>query len=377
MLSLVAFLLSANVLAFSSEEEFHRSSGSDCFEREGRNKEHCEISSESDCRLGFGADVRFSNLNGIEKCRNEKNAVRHIANLRPFTDLHGLHLLPQIQFANIAQFIVSIPNKKHILPLFNELNIAHLVKLASRTGCFQNYDAYNALFYNADSMTGICKREFDSNYIQFFLVRFFYLLDLLSAEVPVVIRDNGIFSNDFKREIDFFNLPVNYVNLSFGSRENELKLFNSIITDTSLTQFLVKFINTLVRALSLHNVKTEKTLKCLQFNTFTIYIDLLRGYLLRTAAISEFNYKTKLEFLQESKVFVFADVPIQLKSLSQSEDNFAVDGEEESNDSEIRRSPCFFVEIYDFFSAAQLAAAETGVNQQIAVYTKPGLARFL
>jgi hypothetical protein len=82
-----------------------------------------------------------------------------------------------------------------------------MIKLAAKRYDFEHFDAYNALFYNADALGGLCKREFDLNYILWFLTRFYCFLELLNCENPCIVRENALLASDL--DLIFCIYPAN------------------------------------------------------------------------------------------------------------------------------------------------------------------------
>lgn len=398
MLNTILVLLTSQVMAnscwYDVKPRRHAKDISSC---DGRGESlSCERENSS-CDVLFGVDRRKPNccISGpysrypgdMSRDFEDPKALSQLVNLLPFissyTSSSSRHFLPYVEFANIAEFYVPIPDKARLWPLFQSVDICTLVKLACKLACFENYDAFNAFFYNADSLSGICTREFDDNYILWFLIRFLYFLDLIQCDNPCKFRDNLLWSCDWVTQIDLLAVPAKYANITFGTRANALRLFNKIITDTVLTKYLVQFIICLVKQLEKVEACHASCFKLPPFTTLTTYIFLLRSYLLRTAAISEFNYKIKLEFLLESKVFAFIEIPIKLRkhehceeSESRSSYSYSSDYESSSCD-EHHVHDAVFVEILDFCCHKLRGTTDIRSSFNIAVYTKAGIARFL
>jgi hypothetical protein len=296
------------------------------------NKDWSDSSSfDSDCSHIFNVGRCYSG----DYSRNfkSKESIKQLAYLAPFICTDNMpsyrNFLPHIEFANIADFYATMPDNKEISELFKSNSISCLVKLASKVEKFEHYDAYNALFYNADALGGLCKREFDSNYILWFLARFYYFLELFNCKNPCIMRENVLLAPDQETIVDLLNLPSEWHNVNFGCQENALRLFNSIISDTIVNPYLVKFILILIKQLETVEItKTGKKIKdhidSSRFTTFTAYYMLLRGSLMRTMDVSSLNLKIKFEFLSKNKVFAFVEVPIEVDPYRSDDSNIVI-----------------------------------------------------
>lgn len=196
---------------------------------------------------------------------------------------------PYLEFANIAVFMTKIPNAKKLKKLYYKCDINGLLKYASSCGGVESYDALSAFFYNADSRSGISCLKFDSNYILFFLQRFYYFLDLISDNLGSV-SNNNLVCNKTNKPFDLLCPPCTYTNLNFGIDSHALSLFNTIIGNAVISDLVVAFVRILLYQLHQAACRcAEQHCDPSAFTTFGLYIDLLRNYLLKTSELSAVN----------------------------------------------------------------------------------------
>lgn len=217
---------------------------------------------------------------------------------------------PYLEFTHIVEFCVSIPNIKKTHPLFMKCDIKALECLASKADCFQNYDALNAFYYNADCHSGVITRQFSSNFILFFLTRFFYYLQLVYIDGVAFVNGNELVYLANKRHIDLLCIPSHFNNTTFGTEANALRIFNIIISDTTITKVVSDFINVLLKQICIANSSsTQKHGSVESFNTFFVYITVLQSYLAKTKEITLFNLQQKIDFLAPQIQFTFILFP--------------------------------------------------------------------
>lgn len=268
MLSSFLFLLLNNVDARfrCSDSEFSSSSFS--------------CSSESDCIQELGA------------C-GEKNKQRcpGLRELPPMVGCDGKcpkinSCKPYTEFDNIVEFAVSIPNSKKLLPLYIQNDVQALMKYASNCRNAENYDAYNAFYYNADSHSGIFDLKFDINFIKYFVRRFYYYLDLVTRVPSISTSGDAIVETATGKTFSLLCPPELYKDLEFTSDADVTNVFNNIIGNSFISQSVVDFIRILSKEICKSVSKCPK--KC-EFNTYSLYVTLLQKYLCATKKIVEVN----------------------------------------------------------------------------------------
>lgn len=217
---------------------------------------------------------------------------------------------PYLQFTHVVQFCVSIPSSKRIHPLFLRCDIKALECLASKADCFQNYDALNAFYFNADCHSGVITRQFSSDFILFFLTRFFYYLQLAHIDSVAFVNGNELVYINNKKCIDLLCIPNHFNNTTFGTEANALRIFNIIISDTTITRVVSDFISVLLKQICVANSNNIQRCGSVEsFNTFFVYITVLQAYLTKTKEITLFNLQQKIDFLTPQLQFSFILFP--------------------------------------------------------------------
>lgn len=210
--------------------------------------------------------------------------------------------VPYSEFDQIVEFYEKIPNFNILSKLYCKNDIKSLIKLASSRDSCEHYDAYNAFFYNADSHSGIYNFKFDSAFIQYFLVRFYYYLDLIYIQKTCRLSSNCVLQSNCNDPIDFLCPPCTFTNLSFESDQQALLLFNTITSDTLITENVLSFIRILLCQIK-SNVCDKKD------TTFGIYVNTLYQYFFRTYQIVEYNFQRKLDFINNTLHYGFFYIP--------------------------------------------------------------------
>lgn len=215
---------------------------------------------------------------------------------------------PYLEFANVAVFIAKIPNGKKLMKLYNRGDIKGLSKFASQCGGCENYDVMSAFYYNADSRIGACNLTFDTNFIVWFLQRFYYYLDTILTQPDVCVSNTSIVTGG-GRPIDLLCPPCTYTNLSFGSDANATALFNSIIGNSAIASNVTTFIQILLFQIqSANNACSSKSSGLGGNSTFSLYVDLLRQYLGKTNYLlginADYTQKYAAQFTKGGFVWV-------------------------------------------------------------------------
>jgi len=218
--------------------------------------------------------------------------------------------IPYLEFTNVVEFCVTLPQIKRVEPLFWKCDIKALEALASKADCFQNYDALNAFYFNADCYSGVITRQFSSNFILFFLTRFFYYLQLVYIDHLVFVNGCELVYIANKKHVDLLCIPCQFNNTTFGSEANALRIFNLIISDTTITKIVSDFICILLKQICIANAHcTQKCGSTESFNTFFVYITVLQAYLNKTKEIVFFNLQQKIDFITPQLQFSFIVFP--------------------------------------------------------------------
>lgn len=246
-------------------------------------------------------------------CRIEDSDDNNIARVKHFICLDqdfseiSKTCKPHLEFSNVVEFMAKIPYSKDLLRSLRNRDLKTLLKMASKSKEIKDYDAYNAFFYNADSYLGALENVFDTNYIAFFLKTFYYFIDHIFVEKTAVILNGSLVHKISGRPIDLLCIPDCFSNLVFGSEIDSTNIFNLILADTAITDFLVTFINLLLS--QINSSKSVENNRLKDHNTLGLYIDVLKTYLTKTKLIAERNFNVKYEFLNNSTNFMFAYIP--------------------------------------------------------------------
>ncbi|ELA42274.1 uncharacterized protein VICG_00674 [Vittaforma corneae ATCC 50505] len=197
---------------------------------------------------------------------------------------------PYLEFANIAEFVAKIPNAKKLKKMYIKNDVKGLIKFASQCDGCENYDALNAFYYNADSHSGIYSLKFDSNFILFFLQRFYYYLDLIVDSSTIKISHTALMCAKTNKCYDLLCPPCTYTDLTFGSESNALKLFNSILGNTAIHDIVIIFIRILLYQIHITVSRcAEQNNKLGGFSTYSLYAELLQQYLVKTKDLNVAN----------------------------------------------------------------------------------------
>jgi len=282
----------------------------------------CESSSSISCIRDSCCEDDFFPIPGQGKCENKCKKIIDIGQFICCCDRKAPVfncVLPYLEFANAAQFLVKIPNARRLLTLITKGSVGELEKIASRAECFRNYEAHNAIFYNADAASGLQTRRFDTNFILFFLNRFQYYLNITFIEKLAIVGGNDLVCPKTKKHFDLLCLPPQYANITYGSDANAARIFNTIISDTTITKDVTDFIDVLIGQIEVcaklnttrnGNLRmcTDSTgnleISCLN-NTYNVYMALLTGYLEVTRGIVSNNLQQKINFISPQKQFAF------------------------------------------------------------------------
>jgi len=219
--------------------------------------------------------------------------------------------LPYYQFTDAVEFCATIPNGKKLKEAFLSNDLKLLEKLASKADCFQNYDALNAFYFNADCNAGVTTLQFSSSFITFFLLRFNYYLQLVYADLTATVNGSELISISTKKPIDLLDLPSKFNDISFGNEANTLRIFNMIISDTTITKVASDFITILQKQINTVTINTTNK-KGSSFNTFLVYSTVLQAYLAKTKEIVQANLQQKINFISGQKQFAFALMAISV-----------------------------------------------------------------
>lgn len=197
---------------------------------------------------------------------------------------------PYLEFANVAEFVAKIPNAKKLKKMFVKNDTKGLIKFASQCDGCENYDALNAFYYNADSHSGIFNLKFDSNFILFFLQRFYYYLDLIIDASTVKVSNTSVMCMKTNKCYDLLCPPCTYTDLTFGSEANALKLFNSIIGNAVIHDVVIIFVRILLYQIHITVSRcSEQNNKLGGFSTYSLYAELLQQYLIKTKDLTVAN----------------------------------------------------------------------------------------
>lgn len=253
------------------------------------------------------SDTDYSNSPSFRGMENHDKVMK----IKPFicldqknSDVH-IDCTPHLEFSNIVEFMAKIPQSKKLFKALEVNDLKTLLKIASRCNGTKDYDAYNAFFYNADSYFGAMNNVFDINYITFFLKTFYYFIDVVFVDRSAVVSNGNLVSKVSNKTIDLLCIPGCFSNLVFGSDIDSTNIFNLILADTAITEFVVAFIN----ALLLQIKSSESKDKPEDHNTLRMYADVLKVYLTKTKLIAERNFGVKYEFLNNGTNFMFAYIP--------------------------------------------------------------------
>lgn len=200
---------------------------------------------------------------------------------------------PVHQFDRFAVFYKRVPNGKNLYDLYMKNDLKLLHKLAGTDSNVMDYDVYAALFYNADAHFGLRTLQFDSAYINSFLVRLHYFLSEggLTKERPIAaLSMNLIFP------------PAEIRALRFESDREALDAFNALIQDTRISGILVSFITTMISQLKgmWSQRDPQEPIGTLDFGVTTTI-----RYLLKTLGIVKWNLERKVRFVSSTKVLPF------------------------------------------------------------------------
>lgn len=208
---------------------------------------------------------------------------------------------PYSQFDTIVAFLSVIPDvKKTSLDILMN-NTKGMSELASNVVDYTDYDVHSVLFYNADSCSGIYNLKYDICFIKYFLVRFYYFL-----EVTFIKSYGFTFGNNLRRRkdhtpIDLLTLPASLEDTYFDSETVALNIFNDIIADTLLTDIVISFIKTILFQLNQAWTDKNEYLTTRDLHSYT-----LEKYLQRTLDIVKCNYNRKDYLVKNSKMLAFA-----------------------------------------------------------------------
>lgn len=221
---------------------------------------------------------------------------------------------PYLEFTRIVDFLLVIPSAHKLFPLLEKHDLRSLERIASRSNCGQNYDAFNSFFYFADSYLGLQTRNFSYDFILFFLTRFYYFLNLVHVENLAVFNGIDIIFIADKKCVNFLDIPAFYNNATFGTESNSCDIFNAIITDTTITKIVLDFIVVLTAQISKAIAKcnpdfviANPVLK--RFTTYEAYAYILLRYLGATADLTSINLTQKIDFITPQKQFAFIVLP--------------------------------------------------------------------
>lgn len=224
---------------------------------------------------------------------------------------------PYLEFGNVTAFLAKIPNAKKLNKLYQKNDVKAVAKLAADCRECDNYDALTAFYYNFDSQSGVCNYKFDSNFILFFLQRFYYFLDLQSGTKPAVqITPHAITNCGNGKPIDLLCPPCTYTNLNFGNEENALHIFNTIIGNAVISDLVSNFISILLSQVQSAVRKCFGKRGALNDTTFSLYADLLQKYLVKTASLVNANTEYVEQFIKQPQIaFVFLPLVLDGESL--------------------------------------------------------------
>lgn len=227
-----------------------------------------------------------SEMSSTTEKLSEKFVITPFVNdSKSFATLNGC-CKPYSEFDLVTEFMAVIPNAKKIAPLYKAGDKKALLKIATSAETTENYDAYNALFYNADVRINTPELKFDNNFIQFFLVRFYYYLDLIAVYPNLQSRSNTLIDSKTGKTFSLLNPPAPFDEITFGCHTTALKLFNTIIGNTAINTTVKDFIRILLCQVNISFINSvEKYSKNTAFNTYVIYAALLKQCLLMTNAV--------------------------------------------------------------------------------------------
>ncbi len=113
-----------------------------------------------------------------------------------------------------------------------------------------------------------------------------------------------------KKAVDLLDLPSQFNNLTFGTEANTLRLFNLIISDTTITKRVVDFINVLRKQVNFAADRCCPVTSNVQsINYYMLYVNLLQAYLVKTIEITAFNLSQKIDFITPYTQYPFMLFP--------------------------------------------------------------------
>jgi hypothetical protein len=197
-------------------------------------------------------------------------------------------------------FMVNIPTVPDTHRGDRCKNLLGLVKSASN--CYEEYDSLIQQFYFNDVTNGIATLNFDINFILYFLNRFQYYLSLVYCNNLANVAGGNILSLRDSCPINLLCIPPKFANATYGSIDETLRIFNTIITETTITEFVVRFCQILlfqIREAICPNFP-NKDVEKLKLNTYILYSGILSQMIQRTAGIANTNLQQKIAFFNAS-----------------------------------------------------------------------------
>lgn len=272
-------------------------------------------SDSSDC-LGQSSSVECNNFVKQYSSTCKQPSFKNIIYPKNFVSLESCptprrKCEPYLEFNRIVEFYLTIPNSPKLISFLENKDIKSLERLASKSGSTSNYDAYSAFFYDADSFMALRQGKFSTDFINYFLTRFYYFLNLAYIENIATYNGMDLILNATKKPVDFLDIPSQYANATFGTDVNAARIFNLIISDTTITTIVIDFINILRKQIACSVGKCCPSLGAShkRLTTYELYVNLLVAYLTSTSEITAVNLTQKIDFLAPQHQFAFVVVP--------------------------------------------------------------------
>jgi len=249
-------------------------------------------------------------------CHSERKGIKGIVCPQNMVSLHHCpskkrKCTPYIEFTRIVEFFIVIPGAPKLFSFIESNDIKSLERLASKSSCSQNYDAMSAFFYAADSFLGLKTHHFSYDFILFFLTRFYYFLNICHIDNVAVFNGVDLVYIENRKPVDLLDIPSVYNNATFGTEANACHIFNTIITDTTITKIVLDFILVISAQITIAVGKCTPGFcpPSKNFTTYDTYVALLTAYLNATAELTSVNLLQKIEFIKPQTQFAFIVLP--------------------------------------------------------------------
>jgi len=228
---------------------------------------------------------------------------------------------PRAPYFEFNNFVASLQTF-HLLSSLERGHLAREFKkeeLKAELKSIKNFDALTPLLYNADVIEGSFKNIFDSNFIMYFVQRYYYYLEkkgYCGKEGEKNQKDNKCYFEDDSNfgchEVDLLNIPESYTNNVYN--ENVCEVFKQILTDQRYYKVLLKFIELLKHQIeevtkSKKN-EEERILAHAELTTYRGYVEALNASLNAVERYVKNNSKRRNNFLSEFKSETFVVVPV-------------------------------------------------------------------